>query len=291
MATKRAIGLHGRPMVRGSDLMSFALGLVATVAAVYLLILAYLWISQRSIVFHPGSEPPALAGSAVETLMQDVSVQSGDGLALHGWYAPARAGMPTILYFHGNAGTLAGRAERVLPYLQRGYGVLLAGYRGYGGNPGAPTELGLYDDGRAHFDWLAAQGVPGDRVVLYGESLGAGVAVQLATERRVKALVLEAPFASIALSAKQRFPLFAFEWLIRDKFANLDKIDKVQAPLFIVHGGADRVTPIAFGRMLFDRAREPKAALWPEDAGHNDLIQYGMIQAVMGFLDGVSERR
>jgi len=108
----------------------------------------------------------------------------------------------------------------VLAYLERGFGVLLVGYRGYGGNPGEPTEAGLYDDGRAHLDWLASQGLLPDDLVLYGESLGSAVATQLATERKAAALVLEAPFASVLLSARARYPLFAFDWVIKDKFAN-----------------------------------------------------------------------
>jgi fermentation-respiration switch protein FrsA (DUF1100 family) len=271
--------------------MEFILSLIGTVAIVYVLILTYLWATQRNHVFRPADERPDLAGSAVATLMRDISIQGEDGLSLGAWYAPAQPGRPTILYFHGNAGTLGGRDERVLPYLRRGYGVLLVGYRGYGGNPGMPTETGLYADGRAHLNWLAAQGVPADQIVLYGESLGAAVAVQMATERRFKALVLEAPFASVVLSARVRFPLFAFDWLIKDKFANIDKIDKVQAPLFIVHGDQDQVTLVQFGRMLFDKAKEPKAAWWPRGAGHNDLLQFGMVEAVTGFLDGLSESR
>jgi fermentation-respiration switch protein FrsA (DUF1100 family) len=271
--------------------MGFVLGLIGTIAVLYVLMLTYLWTSQRNFVFRPGAEHPDLAGSAVAALMRDVSVPAEGGLALGAWYAPAQTGKPTILYLHGNAGTLGGRDERVLPYLQRGYGILLVGYRGYGGNAGSPTETGLYADGRAHLDWLASQGVPADQVVLYGESLGAAVAVQLATERRVKALVLEAPFASIVLSARMRFPLFAFDWLIKDKFANIDKIDQVRTPLFIVHGDIDRVTDVKFGRMLFDKAKEPKAGLWLRGAGHNDLPQFGMVEAVTKFLDGLSEGR
>ena len=271
--------------------MGFVLGLIGAVAVVYVVLLAHLWATQRSHVFRPTDERPDLPASAVADLMQDASIPGEGGLLLGAWYAPAQPGRPTILYLHGNAGTLGGRDERVLPYLQRGYGMLLVGYRGYGGNPGVPTEIGLYADGHAHLDWLASQGVPADRIVLYGESLGAAVAVQLATERRVKALVLEAPFASVLLSARTRFPLFAFDWLIKDKFANLDKIDKVRAPLFIVHGEQDRVTPVQFGRMLFDKANEPKAGLWPQGAGHNDLLQFGMVEAVMKFLDELSESR
>jgi len=260
---------------------------VVGAAAIYLAALVYLWATQRSHVFRPGRGPLDLINSTVAAQMREVTVHTADGLALTAWYAPAKPGGRTIVYFHGNAGTLGDRHERVPPYLERGYGLLLVGYRGYGGNPGEPTEAGLYEDGRAHLDWLAAQGLRPDDLVLYGESLGAAVATQLATERRAAALVLEAPFASVLLSARARYPLFAFDWLIKDKFANVEKIDKINMPLLVIHGARDRVTPQRFGRMVFERAREPKAAVWPADAGHNDLLQFGMAEAVTRFLDGL----
>jgi fermentation-respiration switch protein FrsA (DUF1100 family) len=263
------------------------LGFVFAVAAVYLAALGFLWATQRSHVFRPGIGPLDLINSTVASYMQEETIRTPDGLTLTAWYAPARPGRRTIVYIHGNAGHLGDRHDRVQPYLEHGFGMLLVGYRGDGGNPGRPTEVGLYEDGRAHLDWLASQGVREDEIVLYGESLGAAVATQLATERKAAALVLEAPFASVLLSARARFPLFAFDWLIKDKFASVDKIDRINMPLFVIHGALDPVTPQRFGRMVFERAREPKAAIWPAHAGHNDLLQFGMVEAVTRFLDGL----
>jgi len=263
------------------------LGVVVAVAAVYLAALGYLWATQRSHVFHPGIGPLDLINSTVASYMREETIRTVDGLVLMSWYAPAKAGHRTMVYFHGNAGTLGDRHERVIAYMERGFGLLLVGYRGYGGNPGEPTETGLYDDGRAHLDWLAAQGLQPDDLVLYGESLGSAIATQLATERKAAALVLEAPFASVLLSARARYPLFAFDWVIKDKFANIDKIDKINMSLFVIHGALDRVTPQRFGRMVYERARQPKSAFWPAEAGHNDLLQFGMVEAVMRFLDGL----
>lgn len=266
--------------------MGFLGGLLLAVGAVYLALLAYLWATQRNHVFHPAPGPLDLAQSAVASYMRSITITS-DGLPLTAWYAPAKPGQRTIVYFHGNAGHLADRDRRVLPYLERGFGVLLVGYRGYGGNPGTPTEPGLYADARAELDWLAAQGIAGDATILYGESLGAAVAVQMATERRFAAVVLEAPFASIVLSAQARFPMFAFDWLLKDKFANVDKIGNVHVPLFIIHGARDRVTAQKFGRMVYERANQPKSAAWLPDAGHGDLLQFGMAELVSRFLDGL----
>jgi fermentation-respiration switch protein FrsA (DUF1100 family) len=274
--------------MRGKNIVGSVLGALIAVAMLYLAILAYLWATQRSHVFHPGAGPLDLADSAVASYMHEVAIAGADGLTLKAWYAEPKQGRRTIVYFHGNAGTLADRDERVLPYLQRGYGILLVGYRGYGGNPGEPTEDGLYADGRAHLDWLARQGVAEDATVLYGESLGAAVAIQMASERKAAALVLEAPFASVLLSARARYPLFAFDWVIKDKFANIDKIGQVHMPLFVIHGALDRVTAQRFGRMVYDRAQQPKFAVWLPDAGHNDLTQFGMVDVVAQFLDGLS---
>lgn len=272
-------------IVKGKGILGSVLSILIAAGAIYLAALGYLWATQRSHVYRPGIGPLDLINSTVASYMREETIRTADGLVLTAWYAPAKPGMRTIVYIHGNAGTLGDRHGRVQPYLERGFGMLLVGYRGYGGNPGEPTETGLYADGRAHLDWLAQQGVGEGGLVLYGESLGAAIATQMAIERKAAALVLEAPFASILLSARARYPLFAFDWLIKDKFANIEKIDKIDMPLFVVHGGRDRVTPQHFGRMLFERAREPKSALWPSDAGHNDLLQFGMIEAVMRFLE------
>jgi uncharacterized protein len=276
--------------MKGKRILGSVLNVLIAVGVIYLAILGFLWATQRSHVYRPGIGPLDLINSTVASYMREVVIQTSDGLVLTAWYAPAKPGQRTLVYIHGNAGTLGDRHHRVQPYLERGFGMLLVGYRGYGGNPGQPTETGLYEDGRAHLDWLAQQGVREDQLVLYGESLGAAIATQLATERKAAALVLEAPFASILLSARARYPLFAFDWLIKDKFANIDKIDKIDMPLFVIHGARDLVTPQRFGRMVFERAREPKSALWPHDAGHNDLAMFGMIEAVMRFLDGLPAR-
>ena len=273
--------------MRGKGILGFVLSVIIAAGLIYLAALGFLWATQRSHIYRPGIGPLDLINSTVASFMREETIRTSDGLVLTAWYAPAKEGQRTIVYIHGNAGTLGDRHGRVLPYLERGFGLLLVGYRGYGGNPGEPTEDGLYEDGRAHLNWLALQGVKDDDVVLYGESLGAAIATQMAIERKVGALVLEAPFASIPLSARDRFPLFAFDILIKDKFANIDKIDRINTPLFIIHGARDRVTPQRFGRMLFDRAREPKSALWPTEAGHNDLAQFGMIEAVLRFLDAL----
>jgi hypothetical protein len=247
---------------------------------------AIMYVMQRSLMYFPDRQPlqPAQAGLPE---MQIVRFGTADGLELMAWYRPASGERPTIVYFHGNGGNIAGRGYKVKPYLDAGYGVMLAEYRGYGGNPGSPHEAGLYADGRAALDWLAVQGVSPERLVIYGESLGSGVAVQLARERAPAALVLEAPFSSAVDVAASAYWFLPVRWLIKDRFDSVAKIGAVRAPLLLIHGERDHVVPVRFGRRLFDAAAEPKEAIFLPQGGHNDLPDHGLMPAVLEFLEGL----
>jgi hypothetical protein len=193
---------------------------------------------------------------------------------------------------HGNAGNVAHRAEKVRPFMDQGYGVLLVGYRGYGGNPGAPSEEGLYHDAEAALAFLAAHNVGPDRQILYGESLGSGVAVEMAQRRAaagapVAGVVLEAPYTSMPAAAAHHYPFVPASSLIIDKYDSLAKIEQINAPLYIFHGDQDIIVPQSLGRDLFDAADTPKRAQWIDGAGHNDLYDFGAAEGVMDFLRGL----
>jgi len=268
----------------------FLFSLLKGAVIVYAMVVGILWFMQDTMLYHRSDGAPMLNDLTLLPKREIVCLTTADGLNLRSWYfRAARADRPTVLFLHGNAGDIGNHLPFAKFLIEAGYGVLALEYRGYGGNPGRPSEHGLYEDGRAHLDWLARHGLQDDALILYGESLGAAVAIEMALERKAAALVLEAPFASIVLSARARYPIFAFDWLIKDKFASVKKIDKVKMPLFIIHGALDVVTPQRFGRMLFERARGPKAAFWPAQAGHNDLTQHGMIEAVTEFLEKLPE--
>ena len=220
---------------------------LAYACAGYALMTGVMFLAQRRMMYYPKSSAPVLDMAGVPE-MSAVTLETADGLELLAWHrAPSREGLPTLIYLHGNAGHIGQRGGKVRPYLDAGYGVLLVSWRGYGGNPGSPTEEGLYHDARAALDFLDARGVAPGRMVVYGESIGSGPAVQVATERKVGALVLE-------------------------------------APLFIVHGERDRVVPVDMGRSLLAAANEPKDARFFAEAGHNNLYEFGAAAAVIDFL-------
>lgn len=260
----------------------------ATVGGFYVVFVVVLFVFQRSLIYHPHDETPDPAAYGVPE-MQVVFLDTADGLTLRSWYRPNADRRPTIVYFIGNGGHIGHRADKVRPYLDAGYGVLLAGYRGYGGNEGSPSEAGLFADGEAALAFLEAQGVDRASVVVYGESLGTAVAVQLAGRAgggpRFGAVVLEAPFTSMADAAAYHYPYVPARYLVRDRYDSLSRIGGLSAPLLVVHGEDDRTVPPAQGRRLFAAAPAPKQHAWIAGAGHNDLYDHGAAAVILRFID------
>lgn len=251
--------------------------------AAYGVLVGGLFLAQRRLLYHGDSEVPERALAEAED-MAEVRLSTADGLDLLAWYKEAEPGRPTILHLHGNAGHIGHRVGKVRPFLDDGVGVLLLEYRGFGGNPGAPSERGLLADGRAGLAFLDAAGVRPADTVLYGESLGSGVAVGLAAERRVGALVLEAPFTSVADVAQAHYWYVPVRPLVLDRFDSAARIADVRCPVLVLHGARDGVIPIRYGRALYDAAAHPKSAWWSEAAGHDDLYEHGAAEAVARFL-------
>jgi uncharacterized protein len=223
------------------------LGIAAAVAgAAYVTILASLFFAQRSFLYPVPRDQIDVAVAGMER----VALHTGDGLTLHAAYAPAAAGRRTLVFFHGNGDGLLGADQATMVLRRAGFGMLLVEYRGYGGNPGTVTEQGLYRDGRAALDWLAARGVAGQRIVLIGNSLGSGVASQLVTERPVGALVLVSPFTRMVDVVGKHFPYIPAGVLLRDRYDNFAKLRGRDLPLLVLHGEADTLIPAAQGRAL-----------------------------------------
>lgn len=267
---------------------SFLLSGAGLVAIVYGVMVGWLYLSQRTLLYYPDPNPvrPAEAGFPE---MAEVAYQTEDGLTLVGWYKRARPGKPTIVYFHGNAGNLGNHSWIARPFIDAGYGVLLATYRGYGGNPGTPSEAGLIADGRAAVRYLREhQRLAPSGLVLYGMSLGTGVAVPLAAEVRPRALILQSPFTSIAEVGQHHYWYAPVKWLARDRFDSAGVIGEVTAPVLVIYAEGDRIIPPKFSRALYDKANRPKQIRSVAGAGHNDLSGEGGIQLVLEFLEGLS---
>lgn len=239
---------------------------------------------QRSLLYHPNQKLPEPAEYGLETI-EATRIETNSGRKLLAWWhKPQTPNLPTIVYFHGNAGHLGHRAEKIRPYVDAGLGVLLVSYSYNAGAGGTPSEKSLYDDGRSAIRFIQKSEIPSESVVVYGESLGTGVAVTMAVENKVGGVVLEAPYTSIADVAQSHYWYLPTRFLVLDKFEVADKIARINAPLLVVHGERDSIIPAKFGRALFEKAKEPKVGKFIKNAGHNDLYDHGTPKIVLEFL-------
>jgi uncharacterized protein len=292
-----------------------AVTVLVVVVAVLAAVVGLLWAFQRRLIYlpSPGPVPPA---ATVLPGAEDVAFTTADGLRLRGWFvpgavegpartpfpsatlpagAPPTAGpgpaRPAVLVCNGNAGNRAMRAELARALSRMGLAVLLFDYRGYGGNPGHPSEEGLAVDARSALDYLAARPeVDPARIVYLGESLGAAVALRLATERPPAALVLRSPFASLAEVGRRHYPVLPVSLLLRDRYDAAALVGRVRAPLLVVAGGRDRIVPASHSRRLFAAAPEPKRLVVLDGADHNDhALNAGprLLAELRSFLAGV----
>ncbi|MFJ5369476.1 alpha/beta hydrolase, partial [Bosea sp. CER48] len=213
---------------------------------------------------------------------------TADGERLVAWIVPPRADKPVLLYFHGNAGNLAraGRTGRFRALTEDGTGLFAVSYRGYGGSTGSPSEDGLLQDARAAYG-AAADRFGAGRLIGYGESLGTGVALKLAAEVPLRAVILEAPYLSTAAVAQGVYPYVPVWLLMKDRFRSDEVIGRVKVPLLVMHGERDQVIPFAQGRALFELANPPKRFLRFPAGRHEDLPEHGSLAEVRRFLGDV----
>lgn len=246
----------------------------------YVVVACFLYFFQRSLLYYPAQD---MAAPQAYGLPMQVVVLSSP-VTITAWYAESKDNMPTILFAHGNAGHLGYRAAKFRAFLERGFGLLAVSYRGYGTSEGHPTEQGLYEDMRAGLHFLEERGLKPENIILYGESLGTGPIVTLAMDSRFQAAVLEAPFTSVSARAAEIYRIFPAQWMVKDRFDSLSKINRVVSPVLILHGTLDTIVPVTHGKKLFAAANEPKQIVLLENAGHNDLDPEKLAEAVTIFV-------
>lgn len=254
------------------------------VAAGYLGGVALLYFAQRSLMYFPETRrfPPADVGLP---RAEEVTLQSADGTRVVAWHIPAGEGKPVIVYFQGNGGGLNLRAHRFGRMTEDGIGLVALNYRGFGGSEGKPDETGILLDAKAAYDF-AAQRYGASRIVLWGESLGTGVAVATAAENPVARVLLESPYTSTVDVAASIYWFAPVRPLLKDTFRSDQRIAKVTAPVLIVHGERDTVVRFAFGERLYELIKGPKQFIRLPEAGHNDHDEFGLQDKVKPFLLG-----
>jgi fermentation-respiration switch protein FrsA (DUF1100 family) len=250
--------------------------------ALYAVLVGALYLEQDRLLYPAAGQPVAQVTADVAGF-ETLSLATPDGERLVAWWKPPEAGKTTILYLPGNDDPHNTRRERAKVLGATGHGVLMLAYRGYWGSTGRPTEAGLNTDARTAYTWLADRVLPA-RIVLFGESLGSGVAVRLATEVAAAGLILDAPYTTTAAVAADRYPFVPVRWLMRDQYRSIDIIGEVKMPLLVLHGSADQDIPIQYGEELYRAATAPKRFVRIEGAGHTTLLAPGGLPAIEAFL-------
>lgn len=255
---------------------------IAACIITYIVIVGLFYWKQRDLMYPP--EAHTFKSEIADSPdMQWVEITTEDGLTLKSWYKKADDTKPTFLAFHGNGGTIWHLIPQARVITGEGYGLLLAEYRHYGGNAGTPNEEGFYKDAEAHFEWLKQNNV--EDIIIYGQSLGSGPAVRLATQEEAKALILEVPFSSALDVAAYKFPFLPFPSIImHDQYDNIGKISEVDEPILMGLAAKDNQVPVHLGQMLFKKANEPKTLKTYENANHEDLYKYGFGNEVITFV-------
>lgn len=258
--------------------------------SIYLILIALLYAFQRRILFVPGGKITDVVFYNLEGF-SDEDLVTSDGARILAWYRPAKKGEKIILFFHGNGGNLANRAPKLEEFSKHNFGVLAISYRGYPGSKGAkPTEVGLLKDGEAAFKFLLDRGYMPSDIILYGESIGSGVATQLSARFDFFAVILESPFASITSVAQKRYWFAPVNLMLKDRFDSENIAPKIASPVLFFHHSDDPIVPISDGKKLFDKVVSPKKFVEVEGRGHTNFDSEFLLTEIEKFLDEVKNK-
>ena len=251
---------------------------------IYLAVAGAVFIFQRSLLYPVPQTYRTTPAAAGFPQADEVFLDTSDGEKVIAWHVAPKPGKPVVLFFHGNGEVLARDVPRFRDIVSDGTGLVALSFRGYGGSSGKPTERGLLNDGAAAYKF-AVDRYAAERLVLWGYSLGTGVAVALAAEHPVGAVILNAPYTSIADAAAAVFPMLPARWLVLDKFRSDQRITALKVPLLVMHGEKDSVVPFELGRRLFELAPEPKRFVAFPEGTHVDLFELGAVETGRAFLN------
>ena len=228
-------------------------------------------------------------GDKLEVDIQKVKIETEDNIQLLGWFHKKNLkDYKTILYFHGNAGKLENRIHKLNHFKDMNVNFLIIAWRGFSGNDGNPSEKGLYIDGESTIKWLKNKGVEEENIIIYGESLGTGIATQIAQNKNFAGLVLETPFTSMVEAAKNFYPYIPVGFILKDKYENDKKIKNVNIPVLIMHGEADQIVPFWMGKKVFNLANEPKFSYFTKTDDHMMEYDERLVLTLSSFIENLN---
>ena len=263
---------------------------ILVLVSFYVLLLIIVFFFQRSLLYHPNVDNYLKDQYLNEpTEIEKVNIITNDNIDLVGWfYNKNLKKLKTVLFFHGNAGSLANRTYKLNHFKNLNVNFLIIAWRGFSGNKGKPNEKGLYEDGKSAVRWLKTKGIEEENIILYGESLGTGIVSEIAQNKNYAAVILESPFTSMVNMGKKYYPFFPVRFLLKDKFESYKKISNISAPVFIIHGKVDKIVPYYMGRKMYELANEPKYFYSQEYGDHMVEFDEKLLLALKKFIESLN---
>tara|TARA_B100001123_G_C15124059_1_gene952581 strand:+ start:131 stop:967 length:837 start_codon:yes stop_codon:yes gene_type:complete len=263
--------------------MNFFFTILLIFISIYLFILISTYLFQRNLLYHPNYN--SYSGEKIIVPIEKIKIKTEDGIELISWFHNKNlTHYKTILFLHGNAGTLENRIYKINQFKEINVNFLIFAWRGFSGNKGKPTEKGLYEDARSAIRWLNSKGVEKKNIIIYGESLGTGVATEIAQNKNFAGLILEAPFTSMIDAGKEKYPFLPVKLLLKDKYESSKKIKNIYSPILVMHGKADKIIPFYMGKKIYELANNPKYSYFSENDDHMMEFNEKLILNLKNFL-------
>ena len=254
---------------------------------VYLIVTLGLYIFQRKLLYYPNFNSD-IKGDGLSHSFENINIKTKDNINLKGWFHLKDLKKKTILFFHGNAGSLDNRIYKLNLLGNLDINFLIIAWRGYSGSSGKPTELGLYQDAKSAVNWLNLKGITEKNIILYGESLGTSVAIEIGQHKNFAGIILEAPFTSMADTGKKHYPFFPVKLLLKDKYENENKIKNIKFPILVMHGKKDKIIPFYMGKEIYNLANEPKSKYFTENDDHMMEFNQNLVNKIELFLKSLN---
>lgn len=267
--------------------MNYFLIIIITFLLFYFFILSTTYFFQRNLLYHPTENN--YSGDELHVSIEKVKIKNKDNIELLSWFHKKNIkDYKTILFLHGNAGTLENRIHKINHFKDMDINFLLLAWRGFSGNEGKPTELGLYEDAKSAIRWLNLQGVSENNIIIYGESLGTGVATEIAQYKNFAGIILESPFTSMIDAAKEKYPYLPVKLLLKDRYESDKKIKNIKIPILIMHGKVDNIVPFYMGEKMYELANNPKYSYFSKYDDHMMEYNEKLLNHLKNFINSLN---
>ena len=264
--------------------MKYLYLIFSSIIIAYLVLLVFIYFYQRNLLYHPTENN--YQNDKIQFSYEEIFIQVDEKIKLKSWMINKNLKkFKTLVFFHGNAGELSNRIYKLNELNKLDINILLISWRGFSGNEGLPTEENLYKDAEATIKWLNTKEVKNDKIILYGESLGTGVAVEIGKKNIFNSIILESPFTSMESAAKIYYPYLPVKLLLKDKYDSISKIKRITTPILIMHGKKDDIVPFSMGKELFEKANNPKYSYFTSDDDHMMEFNAKLLKSLKNFID------